>query len=324
MARQNRIDVHHHALPQFYREAQTAGGYPSTAYRDFPDWSPETSLALMGRLGIATALMSFTAPGVYFGDRAATAVLARRCNDYLAGLVAAHPGRFGALAVLPFPDTDDCLVEIARCQDELGLDGFIHLTQVDDRYAGHADFHEIYRELDRRKAVVLLHPTYPPPGAERDHVVPRPFVDYPCETTRAAANMLFTGVLARMPDIAFILSHSGGVLPMLAHRIEIFDDLTAHREKYPEGARAYFRRFYYDTALSGDPAMLAALQALADPARILFGTDYPYIPESVAEAETAGADAYAGFDETARAMMEYGNARALFPRLDPAGGGSGN
>ena len=322
MTRRNRIDVHHHVLPEFFREAQSAGGYPSTAYRAFPDWSPEASLALMDRLGIAAALMSFTAPGVYFGDRAAAAALAARCNDYLAGLAAAHPGRFGGLAILPFPDTDACLAEIARCQDVLGLDGFIHLTQVDDRYAGHADFLEVYRELDRRKAAVLLHPTYPPRSAERDHVVPRPIVDYPCETTRAAANLLFTGVLAELPGIAFILSHAGGVLPMLAHRIEIFDDLTAHRERYPEGARAYFRRFYYDTALSGDAAVLAALRALADPARILFGTDYPYIPERVAEAETAGTDGYAGFDETARTMMEYGNARALFPRLDRAAGPS--
>lgn len=322
MTRQNRIDVHHHVLPEFFRQAQSAGGYPSTAYRAFPDWSPDMALALMDGLGIATAMMSFSAPGIYFGDRAATADLARQCNDYLAELIAAHPGRFGAFASLPFPDTDDCLAEIVRAADDLGLDGFIHLTQVDDRYAGHPDYHEIYRELDRRKAVVFIHPTYPSESKERDHVVPRPFVDYPCETTRATANLLFTGVLAEMPNIRFILPHAGGVLPMLAHRIEIFDDLTAHREKYPEGARAYFRRFYYDTALSGDPAMLAALQALADPARILFGTDYPYIPERIAEAETAGTDAYSGFDETARTMMEYANARVLFPRLDPGAASS--
>ena len=319
MAGRDRIDVHHHVLPAFFREAQTAGGYPATAYRPFPDWSPETALALMDRLGIATAILSFSAPGVYFGDAGAAAGLARRCNDYLAELIAAHPGRFGGFAALPFPDPDACLAEIARSQDELGLDGVVHLTQIGDRYAGHPDFHEVYRELDRREAVVFLHPTYPPASAERGHVAPRPIVDYPCETARAAVNLLFTGVLSEMPGIRFILSHAGGALPALVHRIEIFDDLTAHRAKYPEGARACLRRLHYDVALSGDAATLAALQALAPPDRILFGTDYPYIPERVAEAETAGVDACAGFDEAGRALMERGNAAALFPRR--AGGG---
>ena len=170
--RQDRIDVHHHVLPRFFREAQTAGGYPSTAYRPFPDWSPETSLALMDRQGIATAILSFSAPGLYYGDRAACRELARRCNDYLAGLIAGHAGRFGAFAALPFPDVDDCLAEIEYAQD-IGLDGFMHLTRNDDRPAGHPDFREIYRELDRRAAAVLIHPTYPAESAERDYVVPQ-------------------------------------------------------------------------------------------------------------------------------------------------------
>ena len=191
----------------------------------------------------------------------------------------------------------------------------MHLTRNDDRPAGHPDFREIYRELDRRSAVVLIHPTYPAESAERGYVVPRPIVDYPCETARAAASLLFNGVLAEMPGIRFILSHAGGALPALAHRIEIFDGLTRFRENYPDGARAYLGRLYYDTALSGDAAVLAALQSLAGPDRILFGTDYPYIPDEVADSETAGTDAYDGFDEAPRAMMEHGNAKRLFPRL---------
>ena len=312
--RQDRIDVHHHVLPEFFREAQTAGGYPSTAYRPFPDWSPEISLALMDRLGIAAAVLSFSAPGIYYGDRAACRDLARRCNDWLAELVARHAPRFGAFAALPFPDVDDCLAEVERACD-IGLDGFMHLTRNDDRPAGHPDFREIYRELDRRSAVVLIHPTYPAASAERGYVVPRPIVDYPCETARAAVSLLFNGVLAEMPDICFILSHAGGALPALAHRIGIFDDLTRFREHYPEGAGAYLGRLYYDTALSGDATVLRALQDLAAPDRILFGTDYPYIPDAVAEAETAGTDGYEGFDEAGRAMMEHGNAKRLFPRL---------
>ena len=138
--------------------------------------------------GTPTAILSFSAPGLYYGDRAACRELARRCNDYLAG--------------------------------------FTHLTRNDDRPAGHADFEEIYRELDRRRAMLLLHPAWPADSAERGHVVPRPIVDYPGETARATASLLFNGVLARMPDIRFILSHAA-VAPLVALEIGILAFLTA-------------------------------------------------------------------------------------------------
>ena len=163
---------------------------------------------------------------------------------------------------------------------------------------------------------MLIHPTYPAASAERGYVVPRPDRRLPLRDRagrrRACCS---TGCWRRCLSIRFILSHAGGALPALAHRIEIFDDLTRFRENYPEGARACLGRLYYDTALSGDATVLRALRDLAGPDRILFGTDYPYIPDAVAESETAGTDGYEGFDETARAMMEHGNARRLFPRL---------
>jgi aminocarboxymuconate-semialdehyde decarboxylase len=91
--------------------------------------------------------------------------------------------------------------------------------------------------------------------------------------------------------------------------------MTPQKANYPQGALAYIKRFWFDTALSGHPAPLDALRAFADPARILFGTDYPYVSEDVANAETAGLDAYTGFSAAERAMVARGNAEALFPRL---------
>ena len=63
-----RIDVHHHLLPKFYVEAQIAAGITGSAYRGFPQWSPESSLTLMNRLQIEKAILSYTSPGFWFGD----------------------------------------------------------------------------------------------------------------------------------------------------------------------------------------------------------------------------------------------------------------
>jgi predicted TIM-barrel fold metal-dependent hydrolase len=315
VANRNRIDVHHHLLPQFYIDAQKSAGRTGTAYGAFPAWSPERALALMDRMQIATAMLSFTAPGIWFGDAPQTGELARRCNDYLAELVATHPRRFGAFAMLPFPDVDASLREIERALDVLKLDGITHLTQVADRYVGHADYLPVYAELDRRKAVVFVHPTYPPKSAEKDWFVPRSIIDYPLETTRAISYMLFTGTLERLPNIKFIMSHAGGAIPFLAHRLALFDALTPYIERYPNGARHYLKRLYYDTTLSTDPAQLSALQALVGPTQILFGSDFPYVSEAIVLAEGERLDGYRGFDARSRPMMECTNAEALFPRF---------
>ena len=315
MTDRGRIDVHHHVLPEFYIEAQRGAGITGSAYRGFPEWTPEKSLAVMDTNAIATSVFSFTSPGIWFGDIAQTVALARQCNDFLAGLAADHPGRFGGFAFLPLPDIDAALAETARVFDELKLDGITLLTSIDDRYIGHPDFEPLYAELDRRNAVVFIHPCYPP-GTEADGWdIPRMLIDYPFETTRVAVNLIFKGVTTRYPNIRFILSHSGGTLPFLAHRVSIFDKMTPFRDNYPDGALACIRRFWFDTALSGDDLPLAGLAGVADKSRILFGTDYPYISEDVAEAETRGFDGWQGFTDAEHAAINRTNAEALFPRF---------
>ena len=234
-----RIDVHHHVLPEFYKDSQRAVGISGTAYRGFPDWTPEKSLALMEATNTAASILSFTSPGIFFGDIDVTRNLARQCNDYLAQLAADYPGKFGGFAFLPLPDIDASLREIERVLDVLNLDGITLLTSVDERYIGHPDFEPIYEELNHRKAVTFIHPCYPPGTEAQGWNIPRMIVDYPFETTRVATNLIFNGVMERLPDIQFILSHSGGALPFLAHRITIFDSQTPFQEKYPKGAALY-------------------------------------------------------------------------------------
>ncbi len=310
-----RIDVHHHVLPEFYKDAQRAAGISGSAYRGFPEWTPEKLLALMEDHQIDSTILSFSSPGIYFGDLGKTRDLARRCNDYLAALAEDHPGRFGGFAFLPLPDMDASLAEIERVVDDLKLDGITLLTSVDERYIGHPDFEPVYAELNRRRAITFIHPCYPPGTEARDWNIPRMIIDYPFETTRVATNLILNGVMERHRDIRFILSHAGGTLPFLAHRIAIFDKKTPLQDNYPQGALAHMKRFYFDTALSGDKVPLDALSGIIDPSHILFGSDYPYVSEDVVAIETAGLDAYDGFDEAACAAINRGNAENLFPRF---------
>ncbi len=330
------IDVHHHVLPGFYVAALRAQGVRESGGSPFPAYDPAEALALLDRQGLAAAVLSVSSPGIFFGDQAAATLLARQLNEFMAGRVAAHPGRYGALATLPLPDVDAALRELAYALDVLHLDGVCLLANVAGEYLGSARWEPLYAELHRRRAVVLLHPNDVPaaPGQRLD--VPGFVVDFPFDTTRAVANLLFSGALAQYDGIRWVLAHAGGAVPYLAWRLGFGRELAqptaterlAHAaqalhlrsEAAADPAEAHgvlplLRQLYYDTALAANPFALPGLQALADPARILYGTDYPYAQEPLVAETTRGIRTHAGFDASAQASILAANARALFPKL---------
>ncbi len=83
MATPHRIDVHHHFVPQAYKDALIACGdaCPAPGYQPpLQNWTEARTLDQMDRAGIASALLSITTPGIHFGDDAAARKLARQCN----------------------------------------------------------------------------------------------------------------------------------------------------------------------------------------------------------------------------------------------------
>src|SRR5215468_1619121 len=100
------IDTHHHAMFPDYVTALGKIGISDGGGVPFPHWDAQTDLALMDRHGIAAAVLSVSAPGVFFDDIGLARRLARQCNEVLAQTVRAHPARSGALAVRPLPDVE--------------------------------------------------------------------------------------------------------------------------------------------------------------------------------------------------------------------------
>ena len=128
-----RVDLHGHAFPG--RHCAFLDNLVGAA-SPVPDWSVAAQLEMMDSRGIHAAVLSLPPPGVFFGDLALAARLAREVNDDIAALVAEHPARFGGLAALPLPDVEASLAEIGHAFDELGLDGVALLTNVGGIYVG--------------------------------------------------------------------------------------------------------------------------------------------------------------------------------------------
>lgn len=311
---ENRIDVHHHLVPPAFRAAFERRGLTTVAGAKLPEWSPERSIELMDLHGIRTAIGSLSAPGVHFGDDAEAVELARRCNEYAAGLGARFPGRFGSFAVLPMPNADLAAREATHALDVLGADGVVLLGSTRGVFLGDPSLDELMAELDRRAAVVFVHPNVHATSEQLGLGLPAFFVEFLCDTTRAATNLIVTGTMEKYPRIRFVLAHAGGFLPYIAWRLSLANFLPELAEKAPDGILSYVRRFYYDTALSPSPYAMGTLRRLVDPSHILFGSDFPFAPAPVVAAEVAELDAFDEWDEAMLEGVARRHALALFPR----------
>jgi predicted TIM-barrel fold metal-dependent hydrolase len=301
-----RIDTHHHVVPPAYAawlrsRGQAAGGLP------IPEWSPEAALALMDKLRVQTSILSVSTPGVHLGDDAEARDWARRVNEYAAEVVRRAPDRFGFFATLCLPDVQGALDELAYAFDRLHADGVILLANCRGTYLGDARFDPVFDELNRRKAVVFIHPTQPP-GLESLPGIPTFVADFLLDTTRAALRLGASGTLDRCPDLKLILSHAGGFVPYAAYRIAGAASPTGN----PLDGIQQLKKFYFDIALSGSPTALPSLLAFAPPGHVLFGTDFPYAPEIAATAFTGLYESYTATDAQ-RASIDRGAAETLFP-----------
>ncbi len=274
------IDVHQHFVPDFYRKALSTAGVDPHAIPPWVRWDTQSALDFMDKGKIKKGFISITDPGVNFGDNAASRKLARDVNDEAAKLAQLHPTRFGGFASLPLPDIDGSLAEIEHSLDALGMDGVVLMSsQCDGTYLGDPKYDALFDELNRRKAVVFVHPATPLTSKALPLTAPMAAAEYVFDTSRAILNLVWSGTAQRCPDIKFIFSHAGGTLPYIAWRISSVIDNIPKREKfYPLGAMEYFKRFNYDLALSSNPHAVASLKQLVPNEQIFFGSDFPYAP----------------------------------------------
>ncbi|MEU7212637.1 amidohydrolase family protein [Streptomyces sp. NPDC044989] len=305
-----RIDVHQHLVPAFYREELVKADVADVGGRALPDWSPESAVEVMDLLDVGTAIVSVSAPGVGFlaeGTRAAD--LARRLNEYSASLAADRPGRFGYFATLPMPDIAACATEAARALDDLRADGVTLLANNAGTYLGADGQEPLWQVLDDRGAVVFVHPAALP-AAPVDGI-PAFAADFLLDTTRAAYLLVRNGVVRRHPNIRFILSHAGGFVPYASHRMAV--TLANDTGRSPLDVLEDFRSFYFDTALSSSPAALPTLLAFARSGHVLFGSDWPFAPTPAGQYFANGLET--GVDAGTLRAVNRANAEALFPRL---------
>jgi predicted TIM-barrel fold metal-dependent hydrolase len=278
------IDTHHHFYPPTYQKA----------WADWEDqrkiphfgvqlaWTQENDIEAMDKNGITTAVLSLAStPGVWFDAGAEKAHdMARLCCDFAAEMVRDKPGRYALFAPLSMLEVDATLKEIEYVFDTLKADGINLQTNYGDKWLGDPAYKPVLEELNRRKAVVYVHPLAASCCGRLSVGAFPAVIEVPHDTTRTIVSLLLSGTFARLRDIKWLFSHAGGTIPFLAGRIEAFYEQRARAPGgfAPDGIEAELRRLSYDTANATHPAAMAALTKLVPVSQITYGTDYPYFP----------------------------------------------
>ncbi len=313
-----RIDTHSHYFAPEWKETDAAFAQKIGAPPPYTNsWTVEKSLADMEKGGVTTAVLSLPSiPGNWFGGDPKTAVrLSRACNDYAAKLAQDHPGRFGVWAALPMLDVDASLKEVEHAIDDLKADGIGLATVYGNKWPGDPMYMPIWQEINRRKLTVYFHPSTPACCGNLVPGIQDAVLEVPEDTARAAATLLINGVFAKMKDIKWLFSHSGGTLPSLAGRINSFFD-GDHPDKNlhdwaPDGIMAEFAKLNFDTANAAWPSAVAGLRKIVPASHITFGSDYPYFRTAMNTEQLEKL----GFTKAELKGIDYDNAKRLLPKL---------
>ena len=313
-------DVHCHFTTSAYLAALEKHGAAMDEFYPVPAWSPEALASFLDESGIGFAVLTSVAPQPHFGDAAESAALCSSMNDEAARLAAADPERFAWCATLPLPSVEEAVAEAVRAFDDLGAAGVKLPTNARGLYLGDPALDPLMAVLDERGAVAVLHPHRPEPfDARLADGLPLAMYEYPAETTRALARLFARNVPARYPRIKFVVPHAGAFLPLALPRMKAVHPVVRAKGLAADiDWDANLRSLWFDLAGSPTADAVRRLLALTTSDRILYGSDFPYVPAPALAAGLAKLRAELAADPDLAPLAEdilSGNARRLFDRL---------
>lgn len=314
------IDVHSHALlPRGIDALRQAPGVPrEIATAPLPPWSVEKHLAMMDAHGIQACVLSFPGATAFLKGQPARD-LARAMNEDFAEIIARHPRRFGAFAILPVDDMNSANEEMSYALDVLKLDGVVCTTNIGGLYLGDPLFDAWFAEMNRRKAALFVHPTSPR-GLDQCSLCINPsLLEFPFDTTRMVTNMVLSGAKKRFADVNMITAHAGGTIPFLASRIGILEpQFGAGPGRAILSADEIFealRTFYYELTASTAPASLDAIRHLVPASHLMLGFDFPMMSPTAIAPSIEQFERYSALTADERRLIVQGTASTLFAAL---------
>jgi predicted TIM-barrel fold metal-dependent hydrolase len=322
-----RIDVHAHAFPEGYlrgiarsypddvKLVERPGGRVSGVWAGtpIPSFDADRRVAEMDRDAVGTEVLS--APTVYAWLDDAALDWCRELNDFQADLASRYPGRFRSFLHLPVHRPAEAAGELDRWRGRPEVAGVVFGSNMGGRYPGDPSFLPVWEAVAEHGLSVLVHPL--PPPATYGPLAP-PIVLFPSDTAIAAGSIIFGGLFDRFPGIRIILSHYGGVLPMIARRLDMATDIgwpmSGFARTLPAAPSSYVGRFYADTAQGYHGPSFDMAREVFGVDHLLYGSDHfldgsrwrPRLNETLGKVGLARRDLRAVLGDNARRVLGGG------------------
>lgn len=274
------IDVHAHYTPRGYAEtmrrvanAARPRTWDNAPHTDSPEHM-EFRLKAMDEAGVQLQVLSHGIMAPYVHAEADAVEAARITNDEYAALVARYPDRFKSFVSLPLPHIDASLQEMARGLDDLGMAGVALNCSVFERSLAEPEFEPLYEEMNRRGCVLYYHPC-------ASGICSPWITDYNLQSAAGTSmedsvivlHLILKQIPVRYSNIKIIISHVGGLIPMIIDRMDHQMPLAGLAE--PPSTTA--RRLYYDTVGHGNPAAILCGWKAFGPSHLVPGSDWPVL-----------------------------------------------
>ncbi len=320
------IDFHNHYYPPEYLDALERGPSTVRVTRDeagnpVVHYPGDFNVAVRGHrdidyreevlraAGVDTQVITLTTPGTHVEEPKNAVRLAQLVNDAFAKVVSEKHGRFTALATLPLNDPAASVTEFRRAVQQMGFAGAMLFSNVNGVALADQRFWRLYEVANELEAVLYIHPTNPVSVAAMEKYWLMPLVGFLMDTTLAAAELVFSGVAEKFPNIQWVLGHLGGAIPYLAERLdrgyEAFADCRVNIAQPPS---TYLKKFYLDT-VNFDPKAIELAIHFSGVERILAGSDYPHQIGSIEKMLSSIGELRISLEE--RAKILGGNAARL-------------
>jgi aminocarboxymuconate-semialdehyde decarboxylase len=321
------IDVHTHWVPEHfpaYLGQRKGVPWPAMAasdsacdrnvmidgkvYRTVPDSSFDAGRRLreMGGMGVTHQVIS-PMPELlsYWMQPSDALALVGFMNEALAALVQGNPRQFTGLGAVPLQDVDMAIAELERCM-RLGLAGVEVGSNINGKPLGHPDHLPFFAAAQSLGAAIFVHALRP---VGMDRIVGpaffEPVLAFPGEIGLAAASLLTTGLLLRLPRLRIGFSHGGGTLAMLLPRLQhAWQQMPSVKEAIPDSPREQVRRMYVDDLVYDTPTLSHLVQVFG-PMQIMAGTDYPF---AILDREPVRSIDALALDDATRKLLRQDNA----------------